>query len=230
DLRFDGVSAAFARGRLRRDHGWIAELRTATDRLLDVSLPALGLVDVAGDGSLRASARALGTRTEHSAAPQRWSWTSSDRVRLGPSSSIDALTTLAGTVDAVADDDTLALVIDPMRVPLDVRDRWLATLERLGHPDVPSVAERCVRPRASAIAQRASWVISLPDATLAAELRSVPELARWLVSPHPDAPILVLDEAAPRAVVTRALARAGVSVEIVRGVAKPQTRRGRAIR
>ena len=230
DLRFDGVSAAFARGRLRRDHGWIAELRTAIDRLLDVSLPALGLVDVAGDGSLRASARALGTRTEHSAAPRGWTWTSSDRVRVGPSSSIDALATLAGTVDAVADDDTLALVIDPMRVPLDVRDRWLATLERLGHPDVPSVAERCVRPRASAIAQRASWVITLPDATLAAELRSVPELARWLVSPHPDAPVLVLDEAAPRAVVTRALARAGVSVEVVRGVAKPQTRRGRAIR
>ncbi len=231
DLRFDGVTAAFARGRLRRDHGWIAELRIAIDRLLEVSLPALGLVDVAPDGSLRASARALGpARLAAPGDAPPLVWSSTDRARLGPDASIDLLTVLAGTVDAVADDDALALTIDPLRVPLDVRDRWLATLERTGHPDLASVAERCVRPRASAIAQRASWVITLPDATLATELRSAPEIARWLVAPHPDAPVLVLEESAPRAVITRALARAGVSLEIARPEAKATKRRGRPLR
>jgi hypothetical protein len=219
DLRFDGVRTAFARTRAPHGPAWVAELGVGLDRLLDVSLPALGLVDVASDGSLRATTRttppAATAATTPLAAVSRTTsltWLDLDRARLSPDSSLELLSMLAGTADGVAEDDSLLLVVDPSRVTLDARDRWLAGLERAGHPDVGSLADRVVRPRGHAVALRASWVITLPSAELASELSALPELQRWLVSPHPEGPLLVFDESAPRAAVLKALSRAGLSV------------------
>jgi hypothetical protein len=211
DLRFDGVRAAFERARARRGVAWIPELGRALDRLIDVSLPALGLVDVAPDGSLRAS---LSTqRRAPPPAPTRPAF-DGDRVRLEPSSSLDLLVALAGTVDAVADEAALVVRLEPGRVSLDARERWLAALARAGHPDPGALAERCVRPRGRALAQRASLVVTLPTPELASELRAAPTLQRHLVEPQPSGPVLVFAEAAPRAAIVRALERLGVQVEV----------------
>ncbi len=247
DLRFDGVRTAFERARARRTEGWVGTLDEGIERILDVSLPALGLVDVGQEGSLRLAswaARALASAGElhdGDAAPDEQpgvvekhgvlGWESSDRLRLGPSQRLAVLAPLAGCADAVADGESLVLVLDPDRVPLEGRDRILATLTRLGCPDVEGFAARCPRPRGAGKAQRASLVVTLEDLELARELREAPSLTRWLLSPHPDGPLLAFVEAAPRGIVVRALERLGVRVEELRADAAPGRRakpKGRA--
>jgi hypothetical protein len=232
DLRFDGVRSAFERGRQRRGAAWVTELAVAIDRLLDVSLPALGLVDVAPDGSMRASMRALmgeGGIDEGGAEPPTAPAFTADRIRFAPTTPIELLGALAGTVDAVADDAALVVRLEPTRVPLDVRDRWLAALDRAGHPDVPSLASQCVQPRGRARAQRASLLVTLPTRELADEVRAAPSIQRHLVDPQPDGPFLLFDEDASRAAIVRALGRLGVTVELAPR-AEPAPRGRRRIR
>jgi hypothetical protein len=225
DLRFDGVRAAFDRGRQRRGVAWVAELEIAIVRLLDVSLPALGLVDVAPDGSMRASVRALAEETAFE-DPTPLSF-AGDRIRFAPTTPVDHLGALAGTVDAVADDASLVVRLEPSRVSLEVRDRWLASLDRAGHPDVSTLAAQCVQPRGLARAQRASFLVTLPSRELAEDLRASASIQRLLVEPQPDGPFLLFDEGASRAVVVRALGRLGVTVELAPRVEAPPQKRGR---
>lgn len=227
DLRFDGVRTAFERGRHRRGAAWVAELEVALDRLLDVSLPALGLVDVAPDGSMRASVRAL-VEEQDLDAPTPPSFVA-DRIRFAPTTPVELLAALAGTVDAVADDASLVVRLEPSRVPLDVRDRWLAALDRAGHPDVGALATQCVQPRGRAHAQRASLLVTLPTRELADELRASASIQRHLVDPQPDGPFLLFDEGASRAAIVRALGRLGVTVELAPRV-EPSTRKRGKIR
>jgi len=232
DLRFDGVRTAFERGRTRRGADWVDELSVAIDRLLDVSLPALGLVDVAPDGSLRLASWAR-DREEHAAsAPQATAraeratrWEEGDRVRVGPSTLVADVVPLALVADVVAEEGGLVLALDPSRATLERRDTVLAALGRLGHPDLEAFAARCPRPRGEGIAVRSSFAISVEPPELAAELRADAELRRWLVSPHPEGPFLVLAEQAPRGPLLRALARLGLSVELPRGVTPSRDKR-----
>jgi hypothetical protein len=255
DLRFDGVRSAFERGRARHAAAWVPTLEEGVDRMLLTSLPALGLVDVGKEGSLRLStlgaelaASALAApgeeapgeeapgeetqRTSPQAVPRGESattWHTEDRARLASSQRLLHLAPLAGCADAVADGDGLALTLDPDRVPLDGRERVLAAIERLGCPDVAAFAARCPRPRGSARAHRSALVVALDDAALAAELRGAATLARWLVAPHPEGPVLVFSEDAPRTALVRALERLGVSVELTgasRGKPAAKPRRG----
>ena len=211
DLRYDGVRVAFERGRQRRGAAWVAELAIALDRLLDVSLPALGLVDVAPDGSMRASVRSQAHDSEEPFAPPSFV---GDRIRFAPGSPIELIGALAGTVDAVADEGALVVRLEPGRVSLDLRDRWLAALERAGHPEVLRLATECVQPRGMATAQRASLLVTVGSRELADELRATPALQRLLTDPQPDGPFLLFDEGASRAVIARALSRAGVEVQL----------------
>jgi hypothetical protein len=227
DLRFDGVRTAFERGRQRRGVAWVPELEIAIDRLLDVSLPALGLVDVAPDGSMRASVRALADEGDAARTPPRFT---AERIRFEPTTPIDLLASLVGTVDAVADDAALVVRLEPSRVALDVRDRWLASLARAGHPDVDGLAAQCVQPRGRARAQRASLLVTLPTRELADELRTAPAIQRHLAEPQPDGPFLLFDEGASRTAILRALGRHGVTVELSPARPEPTIRGRRKIR
>ena len=142
---------------------------------------------------------------------------------------MELLAALAGTVDAVADDASLVVRLEPSRVPLDVRDRWLAALDRAGHPDVGALATQCVQPRGRAHAQRASLLVTLPTRELADELRASASIQRHLVDPQPDGPFLLFDEGASRAAIVRALGRLGVTVELAPRV-EPSTRKRGKIR
>lgn len=231
DLRFEGVRTAFMRGRLRRDHGWVAELGIALDRMLDVSLPALGLIDVAADSSLRASASFGHDDSAHDEGegetPSEIVWSEDDRARVVASTSLDLLPALLGTVDAVAELDALLVLLDPTKVDLEARERWLAALARARHPNVTALEARCVQPRGQAVALRSSFVVVLPTPELAQELRAMPELHRWLAEPQPDGAVLVFGEHAPRTTLTRALARAGLAVELPRATRADATVRRR---
>lgn len=214
DLRFDGVKSSFDRDRARRNLGWVGTLDEGVERILDVSLPALGAVDVGHDGSIRLAAWT--TRTfERATTTSTPTWHEDDRVRLDgaqPLAPLVVLASLAPCVDAVADGSTLVCTLLPEAVPIDARTRFLDIVATLGCPNREALASRVPAPRAEGSLLAASFALTLPSAALARELETDAELAAWVLPVPADAPLVLFREDVPRARLAQRLERVGIVV------------------
>jgi hypothetical protein len=192
DLRAEGIELGL------RELGRLAptdvspSLDRALDRIASVSLPALGLVDRAPDGSLRLAARAM-----RSSAPVGDevlpSW-DGGRARFGDGCAVRHVLALA-PIARPAVDDGLVLVLDPMRAaPLRVdRDVLASSLDAAGCPR--SIADAALAALPSARATLAAsepvrWIpIGEPD--LRAQLLDDPAIARIVLPESPAEGLLV---------------------------------------
>ncbi len=210
DLRYEGIVRAHEAHRAREKT--VVTLEEGLERILDVSLRALGLVDAGRDTSMRLARWVdVADAPEREAAPQGWQWESPLRVRVSSNTELLPLLQLAGFVDAVADGASMVLQVDAMRVSLNVQRDLLDALSKLGCPDLDAVEAAFPSPRGKGFAFQTGLVIQL-EAGLADEVRALPALAKWLVPAEQPSGVLMFTRDAPVKSVLRVLQREGLDI------------------
>ncbi len=192
DHRAEGIEAA-----LRAPAGAALDLVLRT--VLTVSLPALGVVDVAHDGTLRLAARASSLFGD--AAPSQTSASDADlvrwvdrRARFSGAANVGVALALSPVARA-AIDDGLVLTLDPERPPpLSVDpDRLARSLERALCPEpvVRAMLAALPAPVAAAVASAPAHWVPIDDPSLLSRLLEDPKIAREVVPGGPAGGVLL---------------------------------------
>lgn len=187
-------------------------------RIVLVSLPALGLVDVARDGRLRLAsrARALGsgdTSGREGGAVDTVTW-SDRRVRFSPGASVSVALGLAKVARAAVDEG-LVLSLDPARPrPLSVEPAALGrALARARCPDDVQASVLASLPSPIAVLHAsapARW-IAIADPALRARLLEDPKIVREVIDGGPPGGLLLHAHGSfPR--IVRLFARHGIDL------------------
>lgn len=216
DLRAEGIELGLRELARVAPSDVSPSLERATLAIVTVSLPALGLVDVGADGSVRLAARALATpppRPRERAEPSQPRWEGS-RARFDASTAVQHALSLAQVAHAALDPE-LVLVLDASRAsPLAVdRETLGGALRAAGCPaEVASgVLEALPPPRAAAVATVPVRFVPIADLALREELRADPAIAAHLVAEGPEEGLLLHAHGSfPRLV--RLFARHGVDL------------------
>jgi hypothetical protein len=195
DLRADGLEATLAQIARATPGEVEPSLAAALTAILSRSFPALGLVDVAPDGSLRLSARAgrlLETATPNaSPTPPRWD---GGRARFGADASAWLAMSLAPIARPALDED-LVIVLDASRAaPLSLdRDAMASALARCACPRALVESTLSALPAAVATLHATDVVrwIPIPDASLRERLLADPKIAREVVENGPEGGLLI---------------------------------------
>ncbi len=194
DLRAEGIELGLAEAARSGPADVSPSIERALETILAVSLPTLGLVDVAEDGALRAAARASRSEPPPAEGDELLPTWEGSRARLHDDTRVLHALALAPVARA-AIDDGLVMVLDPARAaPLAVdKDALARALERAGAPADVAREALAALPDARATLQASELVrwIAIEDPALRERLLADPAIARIVLPDSPPSGLLV---------------------------------------
>ncbi|MFO0682858.1 MAG: hypothetical protein U0234_12435 [Sandaracinus sp.] len=194
DLRAEGIELGLAEAARAAPADVSPSLERALEVVFGVSLPTLGLVDVAEDGALRLASRALRSQPPEDESDEVLPSWDGARARLHPDTRVVHALALAPVARAAVDEGVV-LVLDPARAaPLAVeKDALARALERAGAPEDVRREALAALPdaRATLVASELVRWIAIDDAALRERLLADPAIARITLPESPPSGLLV---------------------------------------